>query len=129
MTRSVVFVLPLLALTQCTPPPPPTGQAKADAETLAACRQHADAVYNRQYRDQIYTITNTNVPYSTGYAPGVTDRGLARQHGERLRAQHRHRDRPRQFLSARADSNPLINPRQPLSPLARCLPGADAERR
>jgi hypothetical protein len=77
MTRSVVFVLPLLALTQCTPPPPPTGQAKADAETLAACRQHADAVYNRQYRDQIYTITNTNVPYSTGYAPGVTDRGLA----------------------------------------------------
>jgi hypothetical protein len=77
MIRSAVFALPLLALTQCAPPPPPTGQAKADAETLAACREHADAVYNRQYRDQIYSITNRDVPYSTSYAPGVTDRGLA----------------------------------------------------
>jgi hypothetical protein len=77
MIRSAVFILPLLALTQCAPPPPPTGQAKADAETLAACREHASAVYNRQNRDQIYSITNRDVPYSTSYAPGVTDRGLA----------------------------------------------------
>jgi hypothetical protein len=77
MIRTAGLVLPLLALAHCAPAPPPTGQAKADAETLAACRQHADDVYNRQYRDQIYTITNTNVPYSTSYAPGVTDRGLA----------------------------------------------------
>lgn len=72
-----LLILPLLALSQCAPPPPPVGQARADAETLSACRQHADDVYNRQYRDQIYTITNPNVPYSTSYAPGVTDRGLA----------------------------------------------------
>lgn len=77
MIRSAVFVLPLLALAHCTPPPPPTGQAKADAETLAACRQHADAVYNRQYRDQIYTITNRDAPFSSNYVPSVTDRGLA----------------------------------------------------
>ena len=32
---------------------------------------------NRQYRDQIYTITNTAVPFSAAYAPGVTDSGLA----------------------------------------------------
>ncbi len=72
-----LMILPLLALSQCAPPPPPVGQARADAETLAACRQHADDVYNRQNRNQIYTITNPNVPYSTSYAPGVTDRGLA----------------------------------------------------
>ncbi len=74
--RSALF-LPLLALAYCAPPPPPVGQARADADTLAACRQHADQVYDRRYRDQIYTITNRDVPFSTGYAPGVTDRGLA----------------------------------------------------
>jgi len=82
MSRSTRWILPFLivpfvALSRCAPPPPPVGQARADAETLAACRQHADDVYSRQYRDQIYTITNQDVPYSTSYAPGVTDRGLA----------------------------------------------------
>jgi hypothetical protein len=72
-----LLILPLLALSQCAPAPPPAGQARADAETLAACRQHADDVYNRQYRDQIYSINNPNVPYSANYTPGVTDRGLA----------------------------------------------------
>jgi hypothetical protein len=77
MIRHPLLLLPLLAVTYCAPPPPPVGQARADAETLAACRQHADQVYNRQYRDQIYTITNTAVPFSAAYAPGVTDSGLA----------------------------------------------------
>jgi hypothetical protein len=77
MIRHSLLLLPLLTVTYCAPPPPPVGQARADAETLAACRQHADQVYNRQYRDQIYTITNTDVPFSAAYAPGVTDSGLA----------------------------------------------------
>jgi hypothetical protein len=77
MIRRPALCLPLLALAYCTPPPPPVGQARADADTLAACRLHADQVYNRQNRDQIYSITNRNVPFSTGYAPGVTDSGLA----------------------------------------------------
>ncbi len=77
MIRRAFFVLPLLALAQCEPPPAPTGQAKADAATLSACREHANAVYDRQNRDQIYSITNRDVPFSTSYAPGATDRGLA----------------------------------------------------
>jgi len=82
MSRFVVLLLPaLLTLTQCAPPPPPAGQAQADAATLAACREHADAVYNRQNRDSIYTISNTNSPYSANYTPGLVDRGLAQRYG------------------------------------------------
>ena len=33
--------------------------------------------HNRRNRDQIYTITNRDVPFSAGYAPGATDQGLA----------------------------------------------------
>ena len=80
MIRLTVLLLPLLALAQCTPPPPPTGQAKADAATLAACREHADQVYNRNNRDTIYTITNRDLPFSGNYNPGVTDRGLAQRY-------------------------------------------------
>ena len=73
---SVLLLPPLMALTHCAPPPP-SGQARADAATIAACRERADAVYNRRNRDQIYTINNRNTPYSAAYAPGVTDQGLA----------------------------------------------------
>lgn len=77
MISRVVLLLPLLGLAYCAPAPPPVGQARADAATRAACREHANEVYNRRYRDQIYTITNRDVPFSAGYAPGVTDQGLA----------------------------------------------------
>lgn len=77
MIRRAVLLLVLLGLTQCAPPPPPAGQERADAATLAACRDHASQVYNRRNRDQIYTITNRDVPFSAGYAPGATDQGLA----------------------------------------------------
>jgi hypothetical protein len=80
MNRALALLLPgLLALAQCSPPPAPTGQARADAETLAACRQHADAVYNRIHRDTIYTIDNTNTPLSANYPPGI-DRGLSQRY-------------------------------------------------
>jgi hypothetical protein len=77
MIRRAILLLPLLSLTYCKPPPEPTGQARADAATIAACRDHANQVYDRQNRDQIYTITNRDVPFSAAYAPGVTNRGLA----------------------------------------------------
>jgi len=81
MSRSVIQLVPvLLALACCAPPPPPTGQARADAATLAACRQHADAVYDRVHRDTIYTIPSTNTPYSANYTPGLVDRGLAQRY-------------------------------------------------
>jgi hypothetical protein len=80
MSRCLVPLLPaLLALACCEAPPPPVGQSRADAATLAACREHADAVYNRQNRETIYSISSPNAPYSANYTPGVTTRGLAQR--------------------------------------------------
>lgn len=81
MSRTAALLLPLLALTQCAPPPPPRGQARADAATLAACREHADAAYDRTHRDTIYTISSRDSPYSANYTPGVVDRGLPQLFG------------------------------------------------
>jgi hypothetical protein len=79
VSRLLLLLLATLVLVRCTLPAPPTGQARADAETLAACREHADAVYDRNNRDTIYTISNRDSPYSANYTPGVTDRGLAQR--------------------------------------------------
>jgi hypothetical protein len=80
MNRLTMLLLSVLALAQCTPPPPPTGQAKADAATLTACREHADQVYNRNNRDAIYTISNRDTPFSANTSSGITDRGLAQRY-------------------------------------------------
>lgn len=81
MSTGFVRALPLLlALSACAPPPPPTGQARADAATLAACREHASQVYDRQNRDTIYTITNRDTPFSSNYTSGVIDSGLAQRY-------------------------------------------------
>jgi hypothetical protein len=88
MSRAFALFLPvILALAHCAPPPPPTpassgGQARADAATLAACRTHADEVYDRQRRDTIYTISTRDSPFSgNDSTTGVTDRGLAQRYG------------------------------------------------
>jgi hypothetical protein len=59
--------------------PPPSGQARADAEAAAACRQRADAVYEQQNRGAIYSPqAGVNTPSSGAYAPGgVDDRRLS----------------------------------------------------
>jgi len=63
MSRPFVTLLPvLLAVAACEPPPPPTAQARADAATLAACREHADAVYDRTHRDSISRSTTATRP-------------------------------------------------------------------
>jgi hypothetical protein len=80
MSRLAVLLLPALSLAQCAPPPPPVGQARADAATLAACREHADAVYDRTHRDMIYSISNRDSPFSANYTPGLVDRGLAQRY-------------------------------------------------
>lgn len=74
-----VFLLAGAAvLSACAGRPPLTGQAQADAETQAACRQRADAVYNQQNRGQIYSpASQVNTPFSNNYQPDQTDRGLA----------------------------------------------------
>ena len=81
MSHLTVLLLPMLALAQCAPPPPPVGQARADAQTLAACREHADTVYDRTHRDTIYTISSANSPYSANYTPGLVTRGLPQRYG------------------------------------------------
>jgi len=80
MSRALLLLMPILAFAQCAPPPPPVGQARADAATLAACREHADAVYNRNNRDTIYSISSRDSPYSANYTPGVYDHGLAQRY-------------------------------------------------
>jgi hypothetical protein len=82
MRRACTLLLPaLLAAAACSPPPPPTGQTRADAATLAACREHANAVYARQNRDAIYTIDNRDAPFSANSTMGVIDRGLPQRFG------------------------------------------------
>jgi hypothetical protein len=72
------LVLVLLAACAVPSPPPRTGQARADAETAAACRQRADAVYNERHRDTLYAPpADVNTPFSAGYAPGEEDRTLS----------------------------------------------------
>jgi hypothetical protein len=81
MSRPTVLLLPILILAQCAPPPEPTGQERADAATMTACREHADAVYDRTHRDSIYSITSRDSPFSANYTPGVVDRGLPQRYG------------------------------------------------
>jgi hypothetical protein len=90
MSRPFIQLLPiLLALAHCASPPPAApaaaaggGQTRADAATLAACRTHADEVYDRQRRDTIYTIGTRDSPFSANDSTtGVTDRGLAQRYG------------------------------------------------
>jgi hypothetical protein len=82
MSRRLIALLPVLvAVTACQAPPPPTGQARADAATLAACREHAGAVYDRTQRDAIYSINTSNTPYSGNDTYGTVDRGLPQRYG------------------------------------------------
>ena len=68
----------LLVLSGCGDQPPLTGQAQADAETRAACRQRAEAVYDQQNRGQIYSpLPSVNSPFSANYLPDQPDRGLS----------------------------------------------------
>ncbi len=55
-----------------------SAQAQANAQTAAACRQRADALYNIRHRDTIYSpASQVNTPFSANYQPGVPDRGLS----------------------------------------------------
>ncbi|HEY4042243.1 MAG TPA: hypothetical protein VGM32_10445 [Rhodopila sp.] len=57
---------------------PPGGQAQADADTRAACRQRAEQAYEQQNRGEIYSPpSQVNTPYSASYEPGVSGRGLS----------------------------------------------------
>jgi hypothetical protein len=82
MQRTLLWLLPTLVLGACSAPPPPTmtGQQRADAALRSACREHADAVYDRNNRDTIYRISTTNTPYSGQYPANSIDAGLAQRY-------------------------------------------------
>lgn len=74
---SVVVLLGAVALSACDRPPQ-TGQARADAQTRAACQSRAEQAYNQQNRGQIYSPpVPINTPYSANYNPDTPDRGLS----------------------------------------------------
>lgn len=79
MTRA--FLIPLLTavtLSGCGDGPPLGGQAQADAQTRAACRERAEAVYDQQNRAAIYSPPpQVNTPQSGNYVEGLSDRGLS----------------------------------------------------
>ena len=72
--------LSILTVCACSPPPPPTPQARADQQTLAACRQRADQVYAEQNRGAGYEADNRASPFSSSYVPGITTRGLGERY-------------------------------------------------
>lgn len=70
----LISLLPLMAACGGQPQ---TAQSRADAATEAACRQRADEIYSRRYRDQTYNVQQTqNTPFSGNYTP-PPDRGLS----------------------------------------------------
>jgi hypothetical protein len=86
MKPAIGFLLPLaVMLAACSnePAAPLTGQARADAATVSACRDRGEAVYESQNRDAIYTATSggRDTPYSANYTPLVLDRGLSQRYG------------------------------------------------
>nr|WP_294511345.1 hypothetical protein [uncultured Rhodopila sp.] len=71
-------ILGALALSACDGGAPASGQAQADAQTAAACRERADAVYDRQNRGDIYAPNSSvNSPFSANYNPDNPSRGLS----------------------------------------------------
>jgi hypothetical protein len=80
MTRGIV-VLTLLLAGCAGPAPPASGQARADAETAAACRQRAEQVYDIRHRGEIYSpLPQVDAPFASNYRPGVPGPDLAALH-------------------------------------------------
>ncbi len=81
IARLGCLALGCLALAACSfgGAPPPSAQERADAATVAACRQRAEQVYEQQNRAAIYSPPPAiNTPSSGAYAPGAApQRGLA----------------------------------------------------
>ena len=78
IVASLGALLGTIALSACGDTLPRSGQARADAETTAACRHRADEIYDRQNRAEIYSPqSSVNTPFSGNYNPGLPDRNLS----------------------------------------------------
>jgi hypothetical protein len=69
----------LIGLGGCAIPASP--QSHTDRATLAACRDYANRVYDRNNRGDIYSINQVGLPYSSSYMEGSQTNSLAAQYG------------------------------------------------
>ncbi len=79
LPRAVMAAALAAGLAGCAAPPPPSGEARADAARQAACRQHADQIYAEQNRAAIYLdegAQQSYSPFSGSYIEGNTARDL-----------------------------------------------------
>ncbi|HVC60488.1 MAG TPA: hypothetical protein VND19_09035 [Acetobacteraceae bacterium] len=77
------LALGLLLLATCAGPGPRPGSAEAreHAETVAACRQRADEMYNIRHRDAIYAgPSQVNTPFSADDTANTPGRGLSQMY-------------------------------------------------
>ena len=71
------LLLGTVALSGCQMSPM-SGQARADAQTRAACQQRAEQAYEQQNRAEIYSPPSpVNTPYSANYLPDSSSQGLS----------------------------------------------------
>jgi uncharacterized protein YycO len=64
---------------------PASPQSHTDRATLAACRDYASQVYDRNNRAAIYSINQVGLPYSDSYLAGNQTNDLAaRYHNEQI---------------------------------------------
>jgi hypothetical protein len=56
---------------------PSSPRSHTDRATLAACRDYASQVYDRQNRGAIYSINQTGLPYSSNYQVDYQTNALA----------------------------------------------------
>ena len=60
-------------------------QSHTDRATLAACREHASQVYDRNNRGAIYSINQGGLPYSDSYVPdNQTNELAAKYHNDQV---------------------------------------------
>ncbi|MDE2515027.1 MAG: hypothetical protein KGL12_03275 [Rhodospirillales bacterium] len=75
---STLLGLAALALSACSVP-----LSDAQRQTVAACRERADQVYEAQNRGAIYLPhPSSDTPFSSNYAIGGSDSGLIARHAD-----------------------------------------------
>ena len=60
---------------------PASRQSHTDRATMAACRDYANQVYDRNHRAEIYSINQAGLPYSGSYIADNQTNYLATQYG------------------------------------------------
>ena len=75
---SMLSLCILVGLGGCAFPSSP--QSHTERATLAACRENANEIYNRNHRGEIYSINQVGLPYSATYLADNQTNTLAEQY-------------------------------------------------